>query len=323
MFAVPLSAMTASLTVLGAVLPVFGLAVVGLVIRKLDWLTEEADQSLLRVNINLLLPCLILDSALGNAALARPGNLLLAPAVGFGTVALGLGLAAGLARWAGPLDDRARRTFALTVGMYNYGYVPIPLTVLLFDSATLGVLFVHNVGVEFALWTLGVRLLTGRGLGRDWRRLVNAPMLAILLALGLNTAGLAAAVPPVARTALHWLAGCAVPMALILIGAVVADHLHEFHSAHSWRVIGMAVLLRLGVLPALFLLLARFLPVSVELKRVIVLQAAMSSAVFPIVMAKHYGGDPPTAVRVVLGTSVVALVTIPLWIRLGMKFAGL
>ncbi|MEI2727460.1 MAG: hypothetical protein V9H26_29390 [Verrucomicrobiota bacterium] len=37
------------LTVLGAVLPVFGVAGVGLVIRKLNWLTEEADKSLLRV----------------------------------------------------------------------------------------------------------------------------------------------------------------------------------------------------------------------------------------------------------------------------------
>ena len=38
---------------------------------------------------------------------------------------------------------------------------------------------------------------------------------------------------------------------------------------------------------------------------------------------RHYGGDPPTAMRVVIGTSVVGLVTIPLWIRFGLKFAGL
>jgi hypothetical protein len=73
----------------------------------------------------------------------------------------------------------------------------------------------------------------------------------------------------------------------------------------------------------LFLLLARYLPASVELKRVIVLEAAMPAAVFPIVMSRHYGGDPLTALRVVIGTSLVGMVTIPLWIRFGMKFAGL
>jgi predicted permease len=112
-------------------------------------------------------------------------------------------------------------------------------------------------------------------------------------------------------------------MALILIGAVIADHLHEFHSAHGWRVIGASVLLRIGILPLIFLLVTKYLPATVELKRVLVLEAAMPAAVFPIILAKHYDGDPPTAVRVVLGTTVVSLATIPLWIRFGMKFAGL
>jgi predicted permease len=46
----------------------------------------------------------------------------------------------------------------------------------------------------------------------------------------------------------------------------------------------------------------------------------MPAAVFPVVMAKHYGGDPATALRVVLATSLVGLITIPLWIRAGMHY---
>lgn len=112
-------------------------------------------------------------------------------------------------------------------------------------------------------------------------------------------------------------------MSILLSGAIVADHLHQFHSAHGWRVIAAGLVLRLGVLPCLFLVLARWLPCSTELKRVIVIQAAMASALFPIAMAKHYGGDPATALRVVVSTSVAGLATIPLWIRYGLKFAGL
>jgi predicted permease len=81
--------------------------------------------------------------------------------------------------------------------------------------------------------------------------------------------------------------------------------------------------LRLGLLPWLFLLAAKFLPLSVELRRVLVIEAAMVSAVFPIAMAKHYGGDPPTALRAVLSTSLVGFLTIPLWIRFGLTFVGL
>lgn len=316
--------MTEFLAVLAAVVPVFIIAGAGFAMRKLAWLNEQADQSLLRVTINLLLPCLILDAALGNAALNRLGNLALAPLVGFGTVALGMFIAQLCGRLLGPADERTRRTFALTVGLYNYGYVPLPLAMLLFGDETVGVLFVHNVGVETALWTLGMMALTGAGAtAGGWRKIINAPLVAIVLALVLNFAGLAPHLPSVVRTTVHLLGQCAIPLALLLIGATGSDHLEGFHSAHGWRVIGIASLLRLGLLPVGFLLLAKYLPASVELKRVIVLEAAMPSAVFPIVMAKHYGGDPPTAVRIVVGTSVIGLITIPLWIRFGMKFVGL
>lgn len=309
------------MTVLSAVIPVLGIAVLGLVVRKLEWLTEEADHSLLRLNINLLFPCLILDAALGNAALSRLGNLMLAPAVGFGTVALGLAVAWGCRGWHGLSTPEARRTFAVTVGIYNYGYVPLPLALMLYGEETAGVLFVHNVGVEFAMWTLGVMIFTG-GAVRDWRKIVNAPLVAIALALALNWLGLSGHVPGIVRTMLHWLGQCAIPMSLILIGAVVADYLGEF-KRWGGREISVAVALRILLLPMFFLLLARYLPASVELKRVMVLEAAMPAAVFPIVMSRHYGGDPPTALRVVIGTSIVGLVTIPLWIRFGIWFVGL
>jgi predicted permease len=312
------------LTVLGAVVPVFSLAAVGLIIRKLNWLTEEADQSLLRVNINLLLPCLILDAALGNPALSQVGNLILAPVWGFVTVAAGIFIAKFLAPLHGLRDPAARRTFPVCVGIYNYGYVPVPLALLLFDKQTAGVVFLLSIGVETALWTLGVMTLTGASARQSWRRIINAPLVAILIALVLNGTGVAPHVPEVLHTGIKLLGQCAVPMALILIGAIVADHLHEFHSASGWRVIGASVLLRLGLLPVLFLLVARFLPaISLELKRVIVLEAAMPAAVFPIVMARHYAGDPATAMRVVIGTTVVGLVTIPLWIRFGLHFLGI
>jgi hypothetical protein len=316
--------MNESLTVLSAVIPVFGIIAIGLLIRKLDWLTEEADQSLIRVNINLLFPCLILDAALGNPALAQPSNLVLAPLVGFATAALGMLVASGAGRLHGLRERSAARTFSATVGIYNYSYIPLPLALLLFPGGeTVGVLFLHNVGTEIAVWTLGVMLFRGTGLGREWRKVVNAPLIAIVAALVMNALGVHDAVPRSVRLGVHWLGECAIPMALVLIGAVVADHLKDFHSASGWRTILTAVVLRQAALPILFLLAARHLPASLELKRVMVLEAAMPAAVFPIVMARHYGGDPPTALRVVIGTSVVSLVTIPLWIRFGAAFVGL
>jgi len=172
------------------------------------------------------------------------------------------------------------------------------------------------------MWTLGVILFSGKALGQGWRQILNAPLAAIVAALLLNAVGAAPFFPKPVLTGIHWLGQCAIPLALILIGAVVADHLREFHADWGFRVIGTAVLLRIVLLPLGFLFVAKYLPASLELKRVIVLEAAMPSAVFPIVMSRHYGGDPPTALRVVIGNSVVGLVTIPFWIRFGLKWVG-
>lgn len=308
--------------VLNAVLPVFILTALGAGLRRLNWLTEAADQSLLNIVINVLSPCLILDAILHNAALRQPANVLLPPLIGFATLSLGVVVARLFARPAGITEPRSARTFAAVTGIYNYGFVPLPLAMMLFDRETTGVLFVHNLGVEIAIWTVGLVTIQGLGGRIDWRKLINAPLVAIVLALGLNAAGLGEQLPAFALKSFEMLGQCAIPMMILLVGATIYDRMHEFHAGYGVRVMATACIVRLGLLPLLFLLLARYLPCSVELKRVIILQAAMPAAIFPIVMARHYGGDTATALRVVIGTSAVAFLTIPLWIRFGLQFAG-
>ncbi len=312
----------AFITVLGAVLPVVSIALAGVALRKTNCLTEDADASLLKVTINLLSPCLILDSVLGNKALHEAGNVLLPPFIGFLTVTAGIAVAMLFRRAAGAKSELEGRTFAFTVGVYNYGYVAIPLGLMLFNKETIGVLFVHNVGVELAFWTIGLAMLGGANAGEGWRKIFSPPVIAIIAAVGINFVGGEALLPAFVLKTAHLLGQCAIPLGVILVGAMIADEFHEFHSEGSWRMILVGAVLRLGVLPLVFLLVAKWLPCSVELKRVMMLQAAMPSAVFPIILAKHYGGDVASAVRVSLGTSIAAIVTIPLWLRVGAKILG-
>lgn len=316
------------LTVFQAVLPVFGLMIIGLWLRRRGWLTADADASLMRVTVNLLLPALIFDSVLGNAALRQPENLLLPPLLGFGMVGVGILVARPFAKLAGLHTPPEQRTFAFLTGLQNYAYLVIPLCISLFDAGTVGVLFVHNVGTEIAMWTLGVLVLAGGAGG--WKKVFSPPLIALLLALGLNYLGrifpapeALAAAGKIFLTGIHWLGQSAIPLALLLIGAIVADHLEEARGGKARRVVLTASLVRLAILPVIFVLLAKFLPCSIELKRVLILQGAMPSAVLPIVISKHYGGDARTAVQIALGTSVLGLLTIPLWVHFGGKFAGL
>ena len=311
------------LSLLAAVAPVFLVVGAGWLIRRLGWLTAEADASLLRIVVNLLFPCLILDTILGNRALDQAGNLLLAPAVGFGTVVLGYALSWFAAPLLGLREPRQRRTFAFTTGIYNYGYIALPLIQKLFDqpagdSRTSAVLFIHNLGVEAALWTVGIALISGTSPRRAWTHLFSAPVVTILLAVALHFAGGRAWMPGFALSSVHTLGAAAIPLGLILTGATFADQVRDLSLKNSAADSIGACVLRLGVLPLCFLALARWLPCPVELRHVILIQAAMPCAVIPVILAKHYGGDPATALRIILITSAVGLITIPLWIQLGL-----
>jgi predicted permease len=309
--------------VLAAVLPIFAIAAVGAFARRRQWLTEEADRSLMRLTIHVLVPAFIFEKMLGNPALLRAGDVLAAPLFGFAAVALGIGISWLVARMAGIGDDRTRRTFAYVTGLFNYGYVPLPLALMLFDRETVGILVVFNLGVEIALWIFGGVLLSRKEGEPLLAKILNPTVVTILATLALNFSGAHPHVPGMVGTAARMIGECAIPMGLVLTGAILSDHLQEFHAAHGWRVMGTSCALRLALLPAAFLIMATYLPLSLELRRVLVLQAGMPAAVFPLIMTKHYGGDTVTAMRVIVGTSAVSIVTIPVWIRFGMRFAGL
>jgi len=311
--------------VLSAVLPVFCLALVGIGLRRVRWLTEEADATLLRLVVNVLTPCLIFDKVLGNRALQRAENLFIPPLIGFGGIVLGIGTCWLFRRRVGLKTDPEQRTFALVAGLQNFAYVPFPLVLMLFANHpdTPGVLFVHNLGVDIAMWTLGLITLghvTGPG---EWRKLINAPLLAIVLSLLLNSCDGAHWVPrPLSITA-SMLGACAFPLGILLTGAMMADQVRQLHPARATGTLLWSAIFRLGIIPALMLGIARILPCSVEIKRVILVQAAMPAGIFPIVLSRLYGGDPATAVRIVAGTTILSLITIPLWIQWGIAWLHL
>ena len=319
------------LTIVGAVISVFAVIGIGVAVRRAGWLTEEADQSLLKLIMRVLFPCLVFSAVSDNPKLMQAGNLLVPPLVGAATISIGLLAAGALTRCGrrvtGLRDKGERRTFMMSVAFYNYTFVPIPLISVLFGDDTLGVLFVHNVGAGLAIYTIGVALVSGELSGRWWRRMVNGPSIAIVIALVANYLGAGQRMPQFVITAVEWLGQAAVPMALVAIGAIAADQFRSTERVSSpadgVRIMVWAYLLRLCLLPAITLVLAIWLPVSLELARVMVIIAAMPSATFSIILAQHYGGVPGIAMRVALCTSVASLFTIPIWIPLGMELCGL
>jgi malate permease and related proteins len=304
------------------VLPVFALIAIGVGVRRLGWMEGEAETSLIRLVVNLCYPCLIFESVANNTALRSPANLLLPPLVGFGVTWLGIRAGLVVARMIGLHVGTGLRTFALAVGVTNYGYLPLPIIERMWGAESTGVLLVHNVGVEAAIWTVGLLVLSGLSFREGWRRLVSPILVTLVVAVSANLTGTTALLPKVVIDVVHGLAVCAIPLGLLMTGVNLANYLHEPRQLFDPRTSIAANALRLGILPVVLLVIARYLPCSIELKRVMVVQAAMPSAMLPIIIARLYGGHPRTAVQIVLSTTALGLFVIPLWMRVGMAWVG-
>lgn len=325
------------LQILGNVIPLFALMAVGAVVRRIGILNEEADRSILDLCVHLLLPCLILDHVMANEALWRSGNLLWSPVLGFLVTAGSIGIAWLAAKlWRFPHAAQTK-TFAYLAGIYNYGYIPVPLVALMFGANALGVLFLYNLGTEVAFWVVGFALLTGHTVVKDWRRALTSPVRAIIIGVTINLStaafGLRLDEDTLAKLAwgwpvkvvfdtIHLMGLCSIPIALIVIGATMADFWGEFRRHPGPGVMLLAILVRNLIAPAGMVLVAVLMPVSMELKETLVVQAAMPAGVFPLLLARHHGGSVPVALQVIFATSAAAIITLPLWIHFGMIVIG-
>lgn len=304
-----------------AALPVYLIVLLGPILRRSGTLTPEMDKGIMTMAVHLFFPCLILDKVLGAEVLRDAGVVATSMSVGFGLILVGTAIAWMVAPLLDLKKGGGRRTFAVAGGLQNYGYIAIPLVLALFPGDdVMAVLFIHNLGVELAMWTLGLMLLSGITKPSP-KVLLKGPIIAVVIGIFLLQTGLDYWVPGIVKQSFSMLGACAVPVSLLLVGTVVYDLVGKVK--FDWKIGMGGIVVRLGLLMVLFLTVAKFVPMPVELQQVLVVQAALPSAMFPIVLSRHYGGRTDVAIIVVIATTIASLVTMPFVISMGMKWVGL
>ncbi len=303
-----------------AVFGVVALVMVGVALAWRGLIAAEHQKALMSCVLQVFLPCLIVVSLLRSELLDKsPQVVWSALGAGAGICALSLSLVWLLSRcsWAERLGlnvESKKRTFTLVVSVQNYGYMVIPLIKAIApDNADLlAILFLHNVGLELVMWTLGMKILGADSMPAK-KLFTQGPVIAIVLGLGLLFTGAKAWLPDLLWKTGTALGHCAVPLALMLIGAAF----YEFRTGviaglkKKWRLVSLGVLFRLLILPLAIVAVAYYLPLIQELKTILYVQACMPCALTPILLAKHYRGDAQLAIEIVLATSALAIITIP------------
>lgn len=313
------------------------LVLLGYLMTKRGWIGPGTLSDLTRVLIDLVLPCTFI---LAMARAFTPGF--------FGSGAVLAAVSAGwvVAAWlfgtvwfrllpsGHPSRDRSVTAMMM---VSNSLYLPLPVMLAVTPAALhdRAVVYISMIAVPSitANWTAGVALLSGGPRptpGERLKLLLNAPILSLLAGMllsfvpGVREAALGepgAFVPARALfSVMEYLGRILSPLAMIILGGMIASGRDAGRVRLRFSVPLIAV--RLVLIPgAVYLLVTRInTGLSPLALTALLLAAAAPPATNHALIARRYNGEWELVSKLQLVVHAAALLTLPLWLSLGLGF---
>ena len=282
---------------LGIMLPLFVLVAGGYLFSRLARLSEE---TLIRIITDFFMPMLVFHSLYGSdmepAAIGQV-------AAGTTVVIVVLLFASALYAY---LAKTEARSFIPPIIFMNSGFLGIPVMNLWGGSAALNLIVVYDQIQTLFIFTLGIVVVTGGFSSRGARQVLRSPMLwAILAGFLFHFSGIR--LPSLVLKTLEF-GGAGTPaLAAFALGCSLSRTQISV-SVH----LAVGVLLRVVLGFFVGLGAAWLLRMEGTTRTVVIVASSLPSAVFGFVLPARYGVKPNLAGPLVLVTTVLGLVTIPL-----------
>ena len=289
------------------------LLALGFAFNKLHLVSRAAENVLSKMVTLMFLPCLTLYSYTVNCDFSALVTYSQWALIGALCTAISMALAVVLApRFAGG-NAYLKGVYRYTFAFPNTGGVATPLILAFFGTAGL---FQHSMfsflqGIMCYTWGI-MQLQPAEGrhnLMFYVKRIFSANFVAMLIGMVLGLLGAKNWMPSVVLTTVNELGSCYVTIALLLTGFSIADY--PIHEVMGDPKIYIYSFLRLLLIPALYLLLMKVLNAPYMLALFAVLSFACPCGMNSVVYPAAYGEDCKPGASMVLVSSLLAVVTVP------------
>lgn len=280
---------------------------IGFFSKKTGLLKKEHASVLNNIIIYITMPALIFRAV---SASDMPVSLLKIPLLAFTVTGLCMLIAFIAARFI----HLKRPTFGALViaaAIGNTGYLGFPLTLQLFGIENLvKAVFYDLSGTVAFTFTAGLLIADRYGEGQDRINIVREivtfpPLIALVLAFILRGIVL----PGFLINSIEFLASATVPLIMLSIGLSL-----ELAGLSKYKLaIGMVVLIKLGLSPLLAFASAQTLGMSTTDLGITCLEASMPTAMILMVIGLRYGLDTDFIPAAIVTTTMISLITIPVW----------
>lgn len=297
-----------TLPVITSILHLFLIIGIGFVARKLMILDDGRVHWLSHILVNIALPALTISSMqvpLSETTIGITESMLfVALAYYFGAFFISIAICHFI-----PATREEKGIFQFILVFPNVGFMGIPILMAILGPKSLFYVILFNLPFYLLAFTLGIYLITQGSSGKLYIRVLYTPGF-VASVMGLFFLLFGYIIPAPASTALDLVGTATTPLAMIVVGALLAT-LPISRLAGDWRV-AVITALRLIIFPILsFFILSLFVHDEMLLK-VTVLLIAMPAASNTILFAEEYNEDPILASQGIFISTLFCLVTIPL-----------
>jgi predicted permease len=322
------------LATLEPMLMLFLCIAVGFVAKKAKLLPDNAGTVMAKLETWIFCPALSFITMANNCTidtLSTHGvNILLSSFC----VALALIMAISLARLFVRTKCPERGIYMYALAFANGGYVGDPIVLSIFGEVALSYYKLFYLPFSILIYTWGISVLVpdaeGTGKKNIFKKILNAPTVAMFIGIAVGLSGLGAKLPSFIGGTMSSLSACMGPVAMLLAGFTVAKY--DFRKMLTNKKVYVASLLRLFVLPtviigALFGLIKLFeaataLSIGNSPLFLVFFATAAPLGLNTVVFPEAYGGDPETGASMALISHTLCVISIPIMFSLMVSIFG-
>ena len=290
-------------------LTLFALMLTGAVLKKRGVIDEAGKRCLSDLCINIVIPCNIFKSCLiqFNMDILRSCSLLLLSAVLMQALCLLLNRSL-FERY----DSQRKKVLQYCTIVPMSGFLGNPIAEGIYDQV--GVLYtsIFLIPMRIVMWSMGTSYFVA-GEGTDKKKVLKNvlthPCL-VAIYLGILCMVTQIQLPSVITETVRYIGNCNSALSMFIVGTILTDV--PLRTIFSRDTVLFSVL-RLGLLPAAALGLGLLLGLETAPLGVSVLMTGMPAGATAAIFAAKYGSDAPFATRCVVFTTLLSMVTLPLW----------
>lgn len=289
-------------------LTLFMLIIIGLTLKKTGIITQEGQKCLSDITVNVILPCNIISSFMGD--MNASGEFIRNCSEAF-FISLGIQMFSVFfgkyCFFCCPEDKRKIFTYGIIVS--NSSFIGLPVIHSLYGAT--GVLYTSffQIPVRLTMWSSGLALFTDVDRTEAYKKLAKHPCI-VAVALGAAIMAFNIPFPAFLQNTLDGISKCMVPVSMFAIGAMLAES--DIRRLFDWQVLYYC-LLRLAVYPLLILGVLKLFNIDSILCNTIVLLSAMPMAGTTAILADKYGCGPEIASQTIFVSTLLSIVTLPVF----------